>query len=57
MTFRRDSPLDDIATQVPGGEVITTALLTIYITNDGTAYVGPVSVANIEKVASSGQGL
>ncbi|HEY3923380.1 MAG TPA: hypothetical protein VGL75_02375 [Acidothermaceae bacterium] len=57
VTFRRDSPLDDIATQVPGGEVITTALLTIYIANDGTAYIGPVSAANIEKVASSGQGL
>ncbi len=57
VTIRRDSPLDDIATQVPGGEVITTALLTIYITHDGTAYVGPVSVANIEKVASSGHGL
>jgi len=57
ITFRRDSPLDEIATQVPGGELITTALLTIFITNDGTLYVGPVSPANIEKVASSGQGL
>lgn len=57
VTFRRSSPLDDIATQVPGGELITTALLTIFITNDGTLYVGPVSPANIEKVASSGQGL
>jgi outer membrane lipoprotein-sorting protein len=57
ITFRRDSPLDDIATQVPGGELITTALLSIFITNDGTAYIGPVSPANIEKVASSGQGL
>jgi outer membrane lipoprotein-sorting protein len=57
ITFRRDSPLDDIATQVPGGELITTALLSIFITNDGTLYVGPVSPANIEKVASSGHGL
>jgi outer membrane lipoprotein-sorting protein len=57
ITFRRDSPLDDIATQVPGGELITTALLSIFIANDGTLYVGPVSPANIEKVASSGQGL
>jgi outer membrane lipoprotein-sorting protein len=57
ITFRRTSPLDDIATQVPGGELITTALLSIFITNDGTLYIGPVSAANIEKVASSGQGL
>jgi outer membrane lipoprotein-sorting protein len=57
ITFRRDSPLDDIATQVPGGELITTALLSIFIANDGTLYIGPVSPANIEKVASSGQGL
>jgi hypothetical protein len=57
ITFRRDSPLDDIATQVSGGELITTALLTVFITNDGTLYVGPLSPANIEKVASSGQGL
>jgi outer membrane lipoprotein-sorting protein len=57
ITIRRSSPLDDIATQVPGGELITTALLSIFIANDGTLYVGPVSPANIEKVASSGQGL
>jgi outer membrane lipoprotein-sorting protein len=57
ITFRRDSPLDNIATQVPGGELITTALLSIFIANDGTLYIGPVSPANIEKVASSGQGL
>ena len=57
ITFRRVSPLDDIATPVPGGELITTALLSIFITNDGTLYIGPVSAANIEKVASSGQGL
>jgi len=57
VTVVRHSPLDDIATPVPGGELITTALLSIFIANDGTLYVGPVSPANIEKVASSGQGL
>jgi hypothetical protein len=54
---QRTSPLDDIATPVPGGKLITTALLSIFIADDGTLYVGPVSPANIEKVASSGQGL
>jgi outer membrane lipoprotein-sorting protein len=49
--------IDQIATAVPGGRVITTTLLTVFITNDGTTYIGPVSAADIEKVASSGQGL
>jgi outer membrane lipoprotein-sorting protein len=57
ITVRRGGALADIATPVPGGELITTALLSIFIADDGTAYIGPVSPANIEKVASSGQGL
>ncbi len=57
ITFRRHSALDDIATQVPGGRLITTALLSIFIADDGTLYIGPVSSADIQKVASSGHGL
>ena len=57
VTVRRVSPLDNIATAVPGGRLITTALLSIFISDDGTMYVGPVSGADIQKVASSGQGL
>jgi outer membrane lipoprotein-sorting protein len=57
ITVRRHSPLDDIATAVPGGQLITTALLSIFIADDGTLYIGPVSAANIEKVASTGHGL
>jgi outer membrane lipoprotein-sorting protein len=49
--------LDQIATAVPGGRLITTTLVTVFIANDGTAYIGPVSAADIEKVASTGQGL
>ncbi|HTC68302.1 MAG TPA: hypothetical protein VK662_01940 [Acidothermaceae bacterium] len=49
--------LDQIATAVPGGRLITTTLVTVFIASDGTAYIGPVSAADIEKVASSGQGL
>ena len=57
ITVRRSGALADIATPVPGGELITTALLSIFIADDGTAYIGPVSAADIQKVASSGQGL
>ena len=57
ITVRRHSALGDIATPVPGGELITTTLLSIFIADDGTAYIGPVSAADIQKVASSGQGL
>jgi outer membrane lipoprotein-sorting protein len=49
--------LDQIATAVPGGRLITTTLVTVFITNDGTVYIGPVGAADIEKVASTGQGL
>jgi outer membrane lipoprotein-sorting protein len=57
ITMRRDSTLGSIATPVPGGELITTTLLSIFIADDGTVYIGPVSAADIQKVASSGQGL
>ena len=57
ITVHRSGMLADIATPVPGGELITTTLLSIFIADDGTAYIGPVSAADIQKVASSGQGL
>jgi outer membrane lipoprotein-sorting protein len=57
ITVQRHSVLDQIATPVPGGELITTALLSIYVANDGTLYIGPVNAADIQKVAASGQGL
>jgi outer membrane lipoprotein-sorting protein len=57
VTVRRVSPLDDIATAVPGGRLITTTLLSIFIADNGTVYVGPVSAADIQKVASTGHGL
>jgi outer membrane lipoprotein-sorting protein len=49
--------LDQVATAVPGGRLITTTLVSILITNDGKIFAGPVSAADIQKVASSGQGL
>jgi outer membrane lipoprotein-sorting protein len=56
-TVQQFGPLRSIGTAVPGGTVITTTLLSIFLADDGTVYVGPVSAASIEKVASSGQGL
>ena len=56
-TVQQFGPLRSIGTPVPGGTLITTSLLSIFLANDGTVYVGPVSGADIQKVASSGQGL
>jgi outer membrane lipoprotein-sorting protein len=47
--------LRGIATNVDGGAVITSALVTVEITNDGRVLFGPVSAADLEKVAASGQ--
>jgi hypothetical protein len=49
--------LDKIATPVQGGKLVTSALFTIFITDDGSVYVGPVSADAIRQVASTGQGL
>jgi outer membrane lipoprotein-sorting protein len=44
--------LGKIATRVNGGWVVTSALLTAEITDDGRLLVGPVSPADLEKVAA-----
>jgi outer membrane lipoprotein-sorting protein len=56
-TVQQFGPLRSIGTAVPGGTLITTTLLSIFLADDGTVYIGPVSGADIQKVASSGQGL
>jgi outer membrane lipoprotein-sorting protein len=56
-TVRRDGPLAEAGTPVAGGELITTTLVSVLITDSGTVYIGPVSGADIQKVASTGQGL
>jgi outer membrane lipoprotein-sorting protein len=43
------------ATKVPQGHVISTALFTALITNDGHLYVGAVDAAALERVAATGQ--
>jgi outer membrane lipoprotein-sorting protein len=49
--------LNEVATPVPGGHLITTALLSVLIADDGTVYAGPVSGSALEHVAATGHGL
>ncbi len=49
--------IDKISTPVAGGHVITSALVTVLITDDGRVFAGPVSVADLQHVASTGQPL
>jgi outer membrane lipoprotein-sorting protein len=49
--------LDKIATPVDGGRLVTSALFTIFMTDDGRIYVGPVSADAIRQVAATGHGL
>jgi outer membrane lipoprotein-sorting protein len=49
--------LDQLATPVPGGRVVTTSLLSILITDDGHVYAGAVRPADLQTVAASGRGL
>ena len=49
--------LNQLSTPVAGGRVITSALLTVLITDDGRVLVGPVSTAALQKVATTGKAL
>ena len=49
--------LDQMSSPVPGGRTVTTALLTVFLADDGTVYVGALSPADLEQVARSGRGL
>jgi outer membrane lipoprotein-sorting protein len=49
--------LDNIATPTQGGRLVTSALFTVFITDDGHVYVGPVSADAIRQVAATGHGL
>jgi outer membrane lipoprotein-sorting protein len=46
-----------IATPVAGGRLITGALLSVLLTDDGHVYAGAVSGADLQKVAASGHAL
>lgn len=49
--------LDKISTRVAGGRLITSALVTVLLTDDGRVFAGPVSGADLEKIAATGQAL
>lgn len=49
--------LNQIATPVAGGHIVTSALATIFLADDGTVYVGAVTQAALMQVVSTGQGL
>lgn len=46
-----------LSEEVPGGRLITSALLSVLLTDDGRLFVGPVSGAAIQQVAATGKGL
>jgi len=45
------------ATRVPGGQLISTALVSVLLTDDGKLYVGAVTPAALEQVARTGRPL
>jgi outer membrane lipoprotein-sorting protein len=49
--------LDRLTTPVPGGRLVTSALLTAFLRDDGTVFVGAVGGADLQRVASTGKGL
>jgi len=49
--------LDKISTRVPGGRLITSALVTVLLTDDGRVFAGPVNGTDLQKVAATGLAL
>jgi outer membrane lipoprotein-sorting protein len=56
-TSSASSLLEQMSSPVAGGRVVTTALLTVFLADDGTVYAGAVSPADLQQVATSGRGL
>ena len=44
-------------TPVPGGRLLSTALVSVLITDDGKMYVGAVTPAALQQVAKTGKPL
>jgi outer membrane lipoprotein-sorting protein len=51
------STLMDAFTSVPGGRLLSTALVSVLLTDDGKMYVGAVTPAALEQVAKTGKPL
>ncbi|MDX6210562.1 MAG: hypothetical protein QOE24_2953 [Frankiales bacterium] len=49
--------LDKVSTPVAGGRLVTSALISVFLADDGRVFAGPVSGADLQKVAASGQAL
>jgi outer membrane lipoprotein-sorting protein len=49
--------LNQIATPVKGGRLVTSSLFSIFIADGGHVFVGPVSADAIQQVAATGRGL
>jgi outer membrane lipoprotein-sorting protein len=49
--------LDQMSTPTQGGHILTSALLTVFIADDGTVYAGAVTPAALMQVASTGNAL
>lgn len=48
---------NDLMKPVPGGHLISTALVSVLVTDNGTIYAGPVTGAALQQVAATGHGL
>ena len=48
---------DQLGTPVSGGQLITTPLISVLVTNDGKMFAGAVTPAALQQVASTGRGL
>ena len=49
--------LNEVATPVPGGRLVTSALFSVLVTDTGAVYVAAVSGADLQQVAATGQPL
>jgi outer membrane lipoprotein-sorting protein len=50
-------PFTQFTTAVSGGHLLTTALVSVFFTNDGRVFIGSVNGPAIEQVATTGRGL
>ncbi|MDQ1709003.1 MAG: hypothetical protein QOG49_388 [Frankiaceae bacterium] len=49
--------MDGVSAPVTGGRVITSVLVSVFLSDDGHAYIGAVPPADLQQVASTGRGL
>ena len=49
--------LDSITTRVAGGRLLTSSLVSVLVTDDGTLYAGAVRGEDLQRVAATGTGL